>query len=213
MRWVLELVGTGADGQTRAVDIVEFNRPDCLEDIANLGLTLAEGKQLLARVQQEVVAAQVGNHAGLRPACCTCNRRCHVKDWRLHRIATLFGEVSVRLPRFLCSGCGHTETGVSWPSHCRSTPALDQLQARLSALMTYRVAADVLLHLLPIDAGKSHETLRSHTLQVGEQLGDAAADQPATAAAAITLSLDSTFVRSREEGERHLDRASLLQKA
>jgi len=136
-----------------------------------------------------------------------------VKDWRLHRIATLFGEVSVRLPRFLCSGCGHTETGVSWPSHCRSTPALDQLQARLSALMTYRVAADVLLHLLPIDAGKSHETLRSHTLQVGEQLGDAAADQPATAAAAITLSLDSTFVRSREEGERHLDRASLLQKA
>jgi hypothetical protein len=44
--------------------------------------------------------------------------------------------------------------------------------------MTYRVAADVLRHLLPIDAGKSPETLRSHTLQVGEQLGDAAADKP-----------------------------------
>jgi hypothetical protein len=205
MRWVLGLVGTGVDGQTVAVDIMEFNRPDCLEDIANLGLTLAEGKQLLARVQQEVVAAQVGNHAVLRPTCCTCNKRYHVKDWRLHRIATPFGEVRVRLPRFLCAGCGHTETGVSWPSHCRSTPALDQLQAHLSALMTYRVAADVLLHLLPIDAGKSHETLRSHTLQVGEQFGDAAADQPATAAAAITLSLDSTFVRSREEGERHLE--------
>ena len=92
---------------------MEFNRPDCLEDIVNLGLTLDEGKQLLARVQQEVVAAQVGNHAVLRPACCTCNGRCHVKDWRLHRIATLFGEVRVRLPRFLCTGCGRTETGVS----------------------------------------------------------------------------------------------------
>jgi hypothetical protein len=168
MRWVLGLVGTGVYGQTRAVDIMEFNRPDCLEDIAKLGLTLAEGKQVLARAQQEVVAAQVGNRAGLRPACCTCNGRCHVKDWRLHRIATLFGEVRIRLPRFLCAGCGHTETGVSWPSHCRSTPALDQLQARLSALKTYRVAADVLLHLLPIDAGKSHETLRSHTLQLGD---------------------------------------------
>ena len=205
MRGVLRLVGAGVDGQKPAVDIKEFNRPDCLEDIANLGLTLAEGKQLLACVQQEVVAAQVGNHAVLRPACRTCNGRCHVKDWRLHRIATLFGEVRVRLPRILCAECGHTETGVNWPSHCRSTPALDQLHAHLSALMTYRVAADVLLHLLPIDAGKSHETLRSHTLQVGEQLGDAAADQPATAAAAITLSLDSTFVRSREEGERHLE--------
>jgi len=71
--------------------------------------------------------------------------------------------------------------------------------------MTYRVAADILVHLLPIDAGKSPETLRSHTLQVGEQLGDAAADQPATAAAAIAVSLDSTFVRSNEDGERHLE--------
>jgi hypothetical protein len=77
-----------------------------------------------------------------------------VKDWRPRRIATLFGEVRVRLPRFLCAGCGGTETGVSRPSHCRSTPELDQLQARLSALMTYRVAADVRAHLLPIDAGR-----------------------------------------------------------
>src|SRR5271156_6049332 len=129
MRLILGLVGTGVDGQTLGADIMEFNRPDCLEDIANLGLTLAEGKQLLARVQQEVVAAQVGSPAVLRPACRTCNGRCHVKDWRLHRIATLFGEVRVRLPRFLCAGCGHTETSVSWPSHCRSSPALDQMQA------------------------------------------------------------------------------------
>jgi hypothetical protein len=71
--------------------------------------------------------------------------------------------------------------------------------------MTYRVAAEVLRHLLPIDAGKSPETLRSHTLQVGEQLGDAAVDKPPAAAAAITLTLDSTFIRGCEEGERHLE--------
>ncbi|HTW70197.1 MAG TPA: hypothetical protein VME47_09945 [Acetobacteraceae bacterium] len=109
---------------------MEFDRPDCLEDTTNLGLTLDEGKPLLAFVQQEVVAAQVGNHAMLRPTDGTCNGGCHVKDWRLHRIATLFGEVTVRLPRFLRAGCGHAETGVSRPSHCRSIPALDQLQAR-----------------------------------------------------------------------------------
>jgi hypothetical protein len=101
---------------------MEFIRSDGLVDIAKLGLTLAEGKQLLAQVQQEVVAAQADNHAMLRPDCRSCGRRCHVKDWRAHRIATLFGEVRVRLPRFLCAGCGRTETGVSWPSHCRSTP-------------------------------------------------------------------------------------------
>ena len=112
----------------------------------------------------------------------------------------------MRLPRFLCAGCGHAaETGVSWPSHCRSTPELDQLQARLSALMTYRVAADVVAHLLPIDAGEIPETLRSHTLRVGEQLSDAASDQPAAAVAAITVSLDSTLILSGEEGERHAE--------
>jgi hypothetical protein len=70
--------------------------------------------------------------------------------------------------------------------------------------MPYRVAAHLLLHLLPISAGKSPETLRSHTLQVGKQLGDAAAAAPA-AASAITVSLDSTFMRGREESERHLE--------
>jgi hypothetical protein len=206
MEWALRLVGTGVDGQSRGFDVMKISRPDGVGDIANLGLTLAEGKLLLAGVQQGVVAAQADSHATLRPDCRSCGGRCHLKDWRPHRIATLFGEVRVQLPRFLCAGCGRTETGLSWSSHCRSTPELDQLQARLSALMTFRVAADVLVQLLPIDAGKSPETLRSHTLRVGEQLGDAAADRPAAAAAAaITVSLDSTFIRGREEGERHLE--------
>jgi hypothetical protein len=57
--------------------------------------------------------------------------------------------------------------------------------------MPFRVAADVVQHLLPIDAGKSPETLRSHTLQVGKQLAGAAAEKPPIAASAITISLDS----------------------
>jgi hypothetical protein len=205
MGWVLRLVGTGMDGEPRSADVMEINRRDSLGDVADLGLTLAEAKQLLARIQQEVVGAQADNHGILRPDCRSCGRRCYVKDWRLHRVASLFGEVTVRLPRFLCPRCGRTEAGASWPSHCRSTPELDQLQAHLSALMTYRVAAGVLQHLLPVKAGRSPETLRSHTLQIGEQLGDAAVVKPAAAAAAITVSIDSTFIRSCEEGERHLE--------
>jgi hypothetical protein len=188
MEWVLLLVGTGVDGQSRSFDVTEISRPGGLGDIANLGLTLAQGKQLLAGVQQVVVTAQADDHATLRPDCRSCGRTCHVKDRKPRRFATLFGEVRVPLSRFLCAGCGRTETGVSWPSHCRSTPELDQLQARLSALMPYRVAADLLVHVLPIDDGKSPETFRNHTLQVGEQLSDTAADQPAAAAKAIIMS-------------------------
>ena len=71
--------------------------------------------------------------------------------------------------------------------------------------MPYRVAAGMLEHLLPIDAGLDPETLRACTLKVGADLRDAAPAEPAMAAAAITLTLDSTFIRSCEDGQRHLE--------
>jgi len=208
MGLVLQLVEAGAASRTRSVDVIEIARSSDLRDIANLGLTLPEAKQLVVRVQQEVVAAQARDHAALRPDCSSCGGRCHVKDWRSRQVAMPFGAVAVRLPRFLCPGCGRGETGTSWPAHCRSTPELDRLQAHLSALMTYRVAASVLAQLLPVAAGTSPETLRGHTLKIGEELREAAAVEPVAAALptpAIALSLDSTFIRSCHEGERHLE--------
>jgi hypothetical protein len=96
------------------------------------------------------------------------------------------------------------EAGVDWPSHCRSTPELDQLRAHLSALMPYRIAG-LLEHLLPVDAGIHSETVRRRTLRVGEQLRDVAPAEPAAPAATITLTLDSTFIRSCEDAQRHLE--------
>ena len=72
MGWVLRLVETGTDSRARSIDVLEISRPNDLGDIANLGLTLPEAKQLLARVQQAVVAAQAQDHAGLRPDCSAC---------------------------------------------------------------------------------------------------------------------------------------------
>jgi hypothetical protein len=76
--------------------------------------------------------------------------------------------------------------------------------------MTYRVAAGVLAHLLPVAAETSHETLRGRTLKLGEQLRRAASGAPeptavAAPASAITLSLDSTYIRSCHAGERRLE--------
>ena len=94
MEWTLRLVETGIDGPSRSFDVMPISRPDDLGEIANLGLTLAEAKLLLAQVQQQVVAAQAQHHVSmLRPDCQSCGRRYHAKGWRPHRIATLFGEV------------------------------------------------------------------------------------------------------------------------
>ncbi len=63
----------------------------------------------------------------------------------------------------------------------------------------------MLTQMLPLDAGKSHETLRRHTLRTGEEIRNRATPKLETAASAIDTSLDSTFIRSCEDGERHLE--------
>jgi len=136
--WMLRLVRIGAEGEGPCADILEIRRPDDLVDIAKLGVTLFEAKRLLAGVQREIVAAQARSHAVRRPECPHCDGVCCVKGYRDHAVSTLFGQATVRLPRFRCAACGGIEAGLDWPSHCRSTPELDRLQAHLCALMTYR---------------------------------------------------------------------------
>ena len=49
MAWILRLVQTGAEGEDPGTDLMEISRLDGLGDIAKLGLTLSEAKQLPAK--------------------------------------------------------------------------------------------------------------------------------------------------------------------
>src|SRR3954465_8107404 len=163
MGGVLRLVEAGVEGPLGSVDVLEIDRPGNLDDLADLGLRLPDGKQLLSQVQQ--AAAQCRDHAAHRPACRACGAACRVKDYRPRRIATLFGTVTVRLPHFRCASCRGDQAGIEWPPQCRSIPEFDQIRAQFSAFLPYRVAAGVLQQLLPLDAGT--DTLRAQTLQAG----------------------------------------------
>jgi hypothetical protein len=61
---MLHLGGTRIGGQSRSCDVMAISRPDGLGGIPSLGLTLAEAKQLLAQVQQQVVASQAHRAGG-----------------------------------------------------------------------------------------------------------------------------------------------------
>jgi hypothetical protein len=47
MRWVFRLIATNDDNRCLSTDLVDICRPEGLGDIANLGLTLLEAKQVL----------------------------------------------------------------------------------------------------------------------------------------------------------------------
>jgi hypothetical protein len=195
----------GTEGEGRSRDVMAIERPDDITDIAHLGLTLSGTKRLLATLQQEIVAAQLRDHAVRRPTCSRCGGGCRVKDYQDHVVVTLFGQVTIRLPRFRSAACCGSESGIDCPSHCRSTPELDRLQAHLAALVTYRTAADLLEQMFPVDAAKHPETVRRHALKVGEALGECATTRPAVAASAVVVTLDSTLIRSCEQKGRHLE--------
>jgi hypothetical protein len=132
--WILRLMKPGAEDEGQPSDIMKIIEPDDLGDIGNLGLSPSEVKLSLASIKREAVATQAKHYAVRRPDCPLRGGVCHVKDYRDHAIATLFGQVTVRLPRFRCAACGAIEVGIAWPSRCRSTPELDWLQTHLTVL-------------------------------------------------------------------------------
>jgi hypothetical protein len=72
--------------------------------------------------------------------------------------------------------------------------------------MPYRTAAEVLAQVFPVDAGADPETLRRHTFKIAEVLPTQVATKPPpTGAETIAVTLDSTFIRSCQAGERHLE--------
>ena len=95
MRWALRLITAGDDARCLSTDLIEICRPEGLGDIANPESILPEAKQLLASVQRAVVSGQADSHGLQRPCCPACSGKRHLKDWRGHRIGTLFGELLV----------------------------------------------------------------------------------------------------------------------
>src|SRR4051794_32009069 len=80
--WVLRLVEIGAEGERSCADVVEISRPDGLVDIADLGLTLAEAKLVLAGGQRGIVAAPARGHAARRPGGRPCGGGCRREGGR-----------------------------------------------------------------------------------------------------------------------------------
>jgi hypothetical protein len=92
--WIVRVVKPGVEGEGQCTDVMEIVRPADLGDIADLGLTLADAKLLLAGLQQAIVTGQARDHAARRPACSRCGEACQVQDSRERGVATLVGQVS-----------------------------------------------------------------------------------------------------------------------
>jgi hypothetical protein len=162
-----------APAEAMTVEVVE--RQD--GSVANLGLTLAEGRALLTKVQSILVSQQTAGWMASQVACHRCGSMLAHKDSRLIVMRTVFGKVKVQSPRLWACGCAgkpgggrHSVSPLCSALPQRVTPELQYLQAKWAAHLPYRQATELLQEVLPLDNAISLGSTRRRILAVGDAL-------------------------------------------
>ena len=137
MKWrvMVELIGVDGTVCTHEISRGGSNTAEC--SAATVGLTLADGKRILAALQHDLVRAQVEEYCRQRRVCSHCRWQRPLKDVRARQLASLFGTVEVRAPRFLPCRCAvtrrHTLNPVAEIMPDRCTPEYECVIAKMGA--------------------------------------------------------------------------------
>jgi len=185
---------------------------DSHPSIETLGLSLANGKAALVRLQAEIVKRQVELMSTSQRRCDGCGLNRAIKDFHDVHYRSLFGRVVVRVPRWRrCACTARAEIAVRrrWIS-----AELEYVQSRLAATMPYAKSAQLLELLLPVTAANAPSTVREHTLEVGRRLDaqgvEALPEEVPVASKShvTTVGLDGGYLRFATPTRRNRSRSS-----
>jgi hypothetical protein len=174
MRWKISIEGSD---EITCGHRFEFEIERSLDDLSagSLGLSIDDGKTILASLQRFLVEQQCALYVLFRRHCQGCGGTRPIKDYSTRTVQTVYGAVTMESPRlYPCRRCmpglDFTITPVSELCPDRATAELMTLTAKLGAVMPYRSAAEILADFLPGQTPTRHTTLRHRTLAVGKRL-------------------------------------------
>jgi hypothetical protein len=204
--------------------------PDVVEEIGvfqrgqlraeNLGLTLAEARELLRGLQQAVVTEQTAEFAEKQTHCPSCGARRGRKGQHDIVFRTAFGKLSLQSPRYYQCGCIPTSAkSVSPLAEIlaeRTAPELVYLESKFAGLMSYGLTVSVLSEVLPLGAVISTTGVRRHVHSIADriegELGEERLsfidtcqldlDKLPEPGPPLTVGLDGGFVHARDENHR-----------
>ena len=212
--WRVKLVAELPAGMMREVEVARLERGE-EADVADLGLRLAEAKQLTAALQAEMVSTQVTVVSERCRWCGTCGCVLTSKGYYSATFRSLFGDVPVRVRRLLTCACEGSEGAKSFAvldlAAATVAPELAYVTARYAALVPFGKAATLLSKLLPISGAVNAGTVRNRTMRVGQDVVPSdtteMVSQPAPLPAqTVVVGLDGGYVRSRHrQEERHFE--------
>jgi hypothetical protein len=145
--------GEGEAERDGSTIVATVDRPD--KDLSKLGLTLAEGRSLLAEVQSALVSQQVSSWLSANSHCRRCGSALSHKDSRSIVVRTVFGKMALTSPRLLSCACEtapgadrHSTSPLCKALSRRVTPELEYLQVKWAAHLPFRQAAGLLKEIL-----------------------------------------------------------------
>ena len=186
----------------------------------DVGLTLAEARQMLSNAQRLIVQEQLAEYIDNKSRCSDCGQTLTRKGQHEIVFRTLFGELRLPSPRFYSCSC--REAGqISFSPLAqqlpeRTAPELVYLQTKFAALLSYGLTVSILREILPIGDPLNTRSVRrqlSHTAERMEsELGD---EQWAFIAGCqrdwdrlprpdppLTVGLDGGFVYAKDQPSR-----------
>ncbi|MDB5404158.1 MAG: hypothetical protein JWQ55_6176 [Rhodopila sp.] len=169
--WRVKLVTELQAGETTEVEVARIER-DQQAGLSDLGLRLAEAKQLTSALQAEIIPAQVTIAGEHRCTCAACGRRLSSKGHYTATFRSLFGDVPIRIRRLLTCPCQNgceTKSFAAFDLEAATVaPELAYVTARYAALAPFGKVADPLSELLPVSGAPNAGTVRNRTMQIGK---------------------------------------------
>jgi hypothetical protein len=222
MRLKVQLVICADGERTDTIHEVAVLEKDC-QRIEQLGLTLAEAKQLLIQLQQHVVAHQASLFVTTRSHCAACGTPLVRKEETTRVLRTLFGTVLLTSPRLYhcrCQPCTMiTFRPLTELLSASTTPELLFLETKWASLISYGMTARVLKDFLPVDETLNATTIQNHTLAVAQRgeeelradegavvdRGPGEGEPLSDPEGSFCIGLDGGYVRDWEQKQHHFE--------
>ena len=153
MKIKVQLIIESDNGNTKTINqIEEWQRDEPLQP-SNLGLTLAESKQLLGNIQKTLVEEQIKQYQERQSLCTECGQKLRHKGAHSLTYRTLFGTLKLNSQRLFHCPCQKREQKSFSPLAAllseRTAPERLYLESKFASLMSYGLTVKLLEEILP----------------------------------------------------------------
>ena len=174
MKFKVQLIIESDNCDTSIVNQVgDWQRDEPLQP-SNLGLTLAESKQLLLNIQQTLVEEQIQEYQQKRSLCEECGQKLLHKGAHSLTYRTLFGTLKLNSQRLFHCPCQKKEQKSFSPLAAllpeRTAPERLYLESKFASLMSYGLTVKLLEEILPLEGQLNPASVRNHLHSVAQKV-------------------------------------------